>query len=70
MEERVSVVKGPDDKYKMNFMSDDGTITGTVTVTLPEGPDPRSLYEKRQAAVEKIKALAAALCAAVENLDA
>jgi hypothetical protein len=37
---------------------------------LPEGDDERPPYEKRQAAVEKMKVLAAALCREIEKLEA
>jgi hypothetical protein len=57
-------------RYKMSFESDDGTITGKVNVALPEGDDERPPYEKRQAAVEKMKVLAAALCREIEKLEA
>jgi hypothetical protein len=69
VEPSITVVKASNERYKMNFQSDDGSIVGTVTVKLPQGTDFRSAHEKRQAAVAKLKALSAALCETVENLE-
>jgi hypothetical protein len=70
MQPHISVIRAEGARYKMSFESDDGTITGKVNVALPAGDDERPPYEKRQAAVEKMKALAAALCREIEKLEA
>ena len=57
-------------RYKMSFESDDGTITGKVNVARAAGHHERPPYERRQAAVEKMKTLAAALCREIEKLEA
>jgi hypothetical protein len=61
MQPRITVLSAEGARYKMSFESDDGTITGKVNVALAAGDDERPPYKKRQAAVEKMKALAAAM---------
>jgi hypothetical protein len=53
MQPKITVIKAEGARYKLNFESDCGTITGRkVNVTLPAGEGQRSPHETRQAAVE------------------
>src|SRR3954447_15004504 len=69
MQPHITVIRAEGARYKMSFESDDGTITGKINVALPEGGDKRPTYQKRQAAVEKMKILAAAICREIEKRE-
>jgi hypothetical protein len=52
MQPKITVIKAEGARYKLNFESDCGTITGRK-VNVPAGEGQRSPHETRQAAVEK-----------------
>lgn len=57
--------------YKLNFSTDDGTLLGQFSVAKRGGaPDTRSDEQKKQEVLRKIKLLAKALDAAIEETGA
>ena len=71
MEQRILVLGNwLNDLCKFSFSTDDGKITGEVSMTPPKGQiHRRSSDEKKKEALQKIKVLVEALNAAIMDLE-
>lgn len=64
----VEPEKGEADSFRFSFTTQDGKITGRVSVKIEGGPDTRSKHDKMRAAQHKIEHLSRGLSlAASEN---